>query len=193
MLRASSRSTAPSLRTSPAPVRASAWRGMFRPIPAVARVGELHPKGGGRPDVRTLKPLKERRISSRRSHRPPAAQSFQQRARAPALPADGPGHPRVGGRQSNARYQFTLESDNIDDLRALDPEARPGAETHAAAHRRQYRPAGARASRLILTVDKRRRRHGLGITSRGGQQRLYNAFGQRQVSTIYNALNQVSM
>ena len=34
---------------------------------------------------------------------------------------------RAGGRQSNAQYQYTLQSDNVEDLLHLDAEARRGA------------------------------------------------------------------
>jgi multidrug efflux pump len=95
---------------------------------------------------------------------------------------------RVGGRQANAEYQYTLQADNIADLNEWGPklltalqrssviadvnsdQQQKGLETDVSYDR-------STASRLGLTVGQ--------IDST-----LYDAFGQRQVSTIYNALNQ---
>jgi multidrug efflux pump len=95
---------------------------------------------------------------------------------------------RVGGRQANAEYQYTLQADNIADLNEWGPklltalqrspviadvnsdQQQKGLETDVNYDR-------STASRLGLTVGQ--------IDST-----LYDAFGQRQVSTIYNTLNQ---
>ena len=95
---------------------------------------------------------------------------------------------RVGGRQSNAEFQFTLQADKVSDLNEWGPkllaalqrspvvadvnsdQQQKGLETDVSYDR-------ATAARLGLTVGQ--------IDST-----LYDAFGQRQVSTIYNALNQ---
>ena len=96
---------------------------------------------------------------------------------------------RVGGRQSNAQYQYTLQSDNLP--RAL----RVGAEDHRprcstlpdsptsipTSSRRGWRP---RSSIDRATAAR------LGVTAGQIDNTLYDAFGQRQVSTIYNARNQ---
>jgi multidrug efflux pump len=95
---------------------------------------------------------------------------------------------RVGGRQSNAQYQFTLQADKVADLNEWGPkllaalqrspvvadvnsdQQQKGLETDVNYDR-------STAARLNLTIGQ--------IDST-----LYDAFGQRQVSTIYNALNQ---
>jgi multidrug efflux pump len=95
---------------------------------------------------------------------------------------------RVGGRQSNAAYQFTLQGDNtaevyewapkLLDVLQKDPnlvdvnsdQQQKGLETELVIDR-------ATASRL-------------GITAAEIDNTLYDAFGQRAVSTIFNALNQ---
>ena len=51
---------------------------------------------------------------------------------------------RSGGRQSSGSYQYTLRSDDIDQLRRLDAAPGECAAAGAAAHRRRQRPGGAR-------------------------------------------------
>jgi multidrug efflux pump len=153
--------------------------------PAVARVGGFIQGQGGQMFV-TLKPLKERKISSDEviaRLRPkltsePGAQLFLQTVQ----------DIRVGGRQSNAQYQYTLESDNIDDLRVwttkLADELKRFPELSDINTDQQER-----GLETFVTVDRETASR-LGITSAAVNNALYNAFGQRQVSTIYNALNQ---
>jgi multidrug efflux pump len=95
---------------------------------------------------------------------------------------------RMGGRQSNSTYQYTLKSDNIADLRLW-------ATRLAEAMKRQ--PA-------LVDVDTDQQENGvevyvdvdndsasrLGINSRDIDNALYNGFGQRQVATIYGEINQ---
>ena len=95
---------------------------------------------------------------------------------------------RVGGRQGNAQYQYTLQSDSLDDLRAWTPNL----------------AEALRGSKRLTDVDSDQQDGGLesyvaidrptaarlGITPQAIDSALYDAFGQRQVSTIYNALNQ---
>jgi multidrug efflux pump len=95
---------------------------------------------------------------------------------------------RMGGRQSNSTYQYTLQSDDLTELR---------------------RWAGRLAERMkqepsLTDVDTDQEDHGietylnvdresasrLGITTRAIDNVLYDAFGPRQVSTLYTALNQ---
>jgi len=95
---------------------------------------------------------------------------------------------RMGGRQSNSTYQYTLKSDNVDDLKLW-------ARRLAEAMKRQ--PA-------LVDVDTDQQENGvetyvevdkdtaarLGISSRDVDNALYNGFGQRQVASIYDELNQ---
>ena len=49
---------------------------------------------------------------------------------------------RIGGRQANAQYQYTLQGDDLNELRTWEPQDPPGAVRPARARRRQHRPAG---------------------------------------------------
>ncbi len=95
---------------------------------------------------------------------------------------------RVGGRASNSQYQYTLRSDNLNDLyswsgRLLDrlrqlPQIRDansdlqnkGIESH-------------------LTIDRDTAAR-LGLSPQSIDEALYDSFGQRDVSTMYTPLNQ---
>ncbi|MRD47280.1 MMPL family transporter [Caenimonas koreensis DSM 17982] len=95
---------------------------------------------------------------------------------------------RMGGRQSNSTYQYTLKSDNIDDLRKW-------ASRLAEAMKRQPALVDVDTDQqengveLYVDVDKNSASR-LGINSRDIDNALYNGFGQRQVATIYGELNQ---
>ncbi len=95
---------------------------------------------------------------------------------------------RVGGRQSNAQYQYTLQADSVSQIYDVGAAAHRGAAERTADHRSQLRPAAER------TRDRagRRPRHRFASGAEPGaiDNTLYDAFGQRQVSTIYVALNQ---
>ncbi len=95
---------------------------------------------------------------------------------------------RVGGRQSNANYQYTLEADNLTDLRLwatrlADALKREPALTDVDTDQEDH----GLESYVDVDRDKAAR---LGLTARAIDNTLYDAFGQRQVSTIYKALNQ---
>jgi len=95
---------------------------------------------------------------------------------------------RVGGRLSNAQYQFTMQGDNLADLSAYAPKML-----------RSMRPI-----RIITDVNSDQQNHGLqafvtydrdeaaryGIAPSLIDSTLYDAFGQRQVSTMYRGQNQ---
>ncbi len=95
---------------------------------------------------------------------------------------------RIGGRQSNAQYQFTLQADKVDDLTEWGPKL----------------VAALQDSPVIADVNSDQQQKGLeteihydrstaarlGLTLGQIDSTLYDAFGQRQVSTIFNALNQ---
>jgi multidrug efflux pump len=95
---------------------------------------------------------------------------------------------RMGGRQSNSAYQYTLKSDNGADLKQW-------ASRLAEAMKRQ--PAltdvdtdqNDTAVEVYVDIDKDTASR-LGISSRDIDNALYDAFGQRQVSTIYDEQNQ---
>jgi multidrug efflux pump len=95
---------------------------------------------------------------------------------------------RVGGRQSNAQYQFTLQADNVDDLNEWGPKL-----LAALQHSPVIADVNSDQQQKGLETDVRYDRATaarLGLTVNQLDSTLYDAFGQRQVSTIYNALNQ---
>ena len=95
---------------------------------------------------------------------------------------------RMGGRSANSTYQYTLKSDRSDDLKLW-------AGKLADAMRRQ--PAlvdvdtdqAENGVEMFVNVDKDSAAR-LGISTRDVNNALYNGFGQRQVATIYDELNQ---
>ena len=95
---------------------------------------------------------------------------------------------RMGGRQSNSSNQYTLKSDNAEDLkqwaiRLADAMKRQPALVDVDTDQQEN------AVETFVEVDKESARR-LGISSRDVDNALYNAFGQRQVATIYDDLNQ---
>jgi multidrug efflux pump len=94
----------------------------------------------------------------------------------------------IGGRFGNAQYQYTLQGESLDDLnnwspRLLEklrglPELRD-VNTDQQDHGLQ--------AKLIIDRDTASR---MGVTPQALDNALYDAFGQRQVSTMYRPLNQ---
>ncbi|KAF1053005.1 MAG: Multidrug resistance protein MdtC [Stenotrophomonas maltophilia] len=95
---------------------------------------------------------------------------------------------RVGGRDSNAAYQFTLRSDDLALLREWAPkvEAAMNRLPELVDVNSDAQDKGVQ-SRLIIDRD---RAASLGVNVAGVDAVLNNAYGQRQVSTIFNPLNQ---
>jgi multidrug efflux pump len=95
---------------------------------------------------------------------------------------------RMGGRQSSSTYQYTLKSDNVADLRTW-------AARLAEAMKNQPALVDVDTDQqengveVFVEVDKDTTSR-LGISSRDVDNALYNGFGQRQVATIYDELNQ---
>jgi multidrug efflux pump len=95
---------------------------------------------------------------------------------------------RIGGRQSNAQYQYTLQGDDAPTLYKWAPiltEALQRDPDLADVNSDQQQ-AGLQTD-LAIDRDTAAR---LGLTPATIDNTLYDAFGQRQVSTIYNPLNQ---
>jgi multidrug efflux pump len=94
----------------------------------------------------------------------------------------------VGGRISSSQYQFTLSSENLNDLLQWAPRVeakmRQLPQLRDIASDQQTR--GLQAT-LVIDRDTASR---LGISPATIDNTLYDAFGQRQVSTIYTQLNQ---
>ena len=97
---------------------------------------------------------------------------------------------RVGGRNSAAQYQYTMRGDNLNDL--IDVRAARCSELSLRRHphhrRRQQRSAEPRPA-SHGTYDRETAAR-FGISPQLIDNTLYDAFGQRQVSTMYTTLNQ---
>ena len=95
---------------------------------------------------------------------------------------------RIGGRQSNAQYQYTLQADELDELRAWEPKIRQALSQlpELTDVNTDQQDKGLQTT-LVVDRDAAAR---LGVTARMVDTTLNDAFGQRQVSTIYNPLNQ---
>ena len=95
---------------------------------------------------------------------------------------------RLGGRQSQAQYQFTLQADNLADLREWAPKVYKALQDvpELADVNTDQQDKGLQTS-LVYDRDMIYR---LGLTPGLIDSTLNDAYGQRQVSTIYNPLNQ---
>ena len=95
---------------------------------------------------------------------------------------------RVGGREANASYQYTLLSDSLSDLREWEPKIRQAFSklpelTDVSSDQQD------KGAEMALIYDRESMAR-LGIDVSDANALLNNAFGQRQVSTIYQPLNQ---
>ena len=95
---------------------------------------------------------------------------------------------RVGGRRSDAQYQFTLQADDIEELRLWEPRIRRAfADLPELVDVSTDQQDKGLQTSVVIDRDTASR---LGITPRLIDATLNDAFGQRQVSTIYAPLNQ---
>ncbi len=94
----------------------------------------------------------------------------------------------IGGRFGNAQYQYTLQSASLDDLNTWAPRLLAKMRTlpELRDQNSDQQDKGLQA-KLVIDRDTASR---LGITPQTLDNALYDAFGQRQVSTMYRALNQ---
>ena len=154
--------------------------------PAVANV-IVHTGTGNTGSINiALKPLNERKISAAevinrlrpKLNRLPVASAFLQAAQ----------DLRIGGRSSNALYQYTIQSDNVADLSHWGPILLAGMQKIPGF---QDVSSDAQNNGLeeLLTYDRRTAAR-LGITPQSMDQSLSGAFGQSQISLIYTQLNQ---
>jgi multidrug efflux pump len=95
---------------------------------------------------------------------------------------------RIGGRQSSAQFQYTIQSDNLQDLVQWGPvllqqmrKLRILTDVNT-----DQQNSGLQA---MLTYDRETASR-LGITPQTLDNSLYEAFGQAQVSTMYTNINQ---
>ncbi len=95
---------------------------------------------------------------------------------------------RVGGRQSQAAYQYTLQSDDLAELRLWEPRIR-----YALSQLPELADVNTdqqdKGMQTTVTIDRDAAAR-LGLSTSDVDTALNDAFGQRQVSTIYNPLNQ---
>ncbi|HEX7253166.1 MAG TPA: multidrug efflux RND transporter permease subunit [Thermoanaerobaculia bacterium] len=95
---------------------------------------------------------------------------------------------RVGGRASAAQYQYTLQGDNADELLQLAPKV-----YETLRHLPQLTDVNSdqqnKGLQASLVIDRSTASR-LGITPQNIDDALYDAFGQRQISTMYTQLNQ---
>ncbi len=96
---------------------------------------------------------------------------------------------RVGGRSSNSQYQFTLQADSLPELYTWGPKLVEALKADSSVITDIDSDQQQRGLQIDLTIDRDAASR-LGVSTRGISAALYDAFGQRQVSTIYNALNQ---
>jgi multidrug efflux pump len=157
--------------------------------PAVANVTGFT-GGGGATNTGSmfiaLKPLAERKVSAAQIidrlrpqlNRLPVASSFLQAVQ----------DLRFGGRSSNAMYQYTLQSDNVQDLTHWGPilldemKRLPGFQDVSS----DQQNGGLNE---LLAYDRTSAAR-LGLTAQSLDSELYSAFGQSEVSIIYTQLNQ---
>jgi multidrug efflux pump len=95
---------------------------------------------------------------------------------------------QIGGRGSAAQYQYTLSDENLNELNTWAPQlqARMRQMPELADVSSDQQSQGL-AENLVIDRDSASR---LGITTTAIDSTLYDAFGQREVSTMYTALNQ---
>jgi multidrug efflux pump len=95
---------------------------------------------------------------------------------------------RVGGRSSNSQYQYTLESENLSDLQSWAPRMLDKIKTLPELRdvSTDQQDRGLQAQ-LVIDRDTASR---LGIDAQTLDNTLYDAFGQRQVSTVFTQLNE---
>jgi multidrug efflux pump len=133
-----------------------------------------------------LKPLNVRKDSAAaiidrlrpKMNRLPVASSFLQAAQ----------DLRIGGRSSNAMYQYTIQSDSVGDLAHWGPILLAGMQKIPGF---QDVSSDAQNSGLqeLISYDRSTAAR-LGITPQSLDTSLYSAFGQSEVSIIYTQLNQ---
>ena len=134
----------------------------------------------------SLKPLSERKVSvfevmnrlRPKVARVPGATFFMQPQQ----------DVQIGGRGGNAQFQYTVQGDNLQDLLAfapvVDQKLRTIPEIQDVNSDLQSR---ALKADLVIDRDTASR---LGLSPQTIDNALYDAFGQRQVSTMYKGINQ---
>ena len=95
---------------------------------------------------------------------------------------------RIGGRQSSAQYQYTIQAESTTDLQKYGPELL-AALRKAPGFQDANTDQQNDGLQALLTYDRPTEAR-LGITPQMMDSTLYAAFGQSEASTIYTELNQ---
>jgi multidrug efflux pump len=95
---------------------------------------------------------------------------------------------QIGGRGSAAQYQYTLSDENLNELNTWAPQLQ--AKMRAMPELRDVSTDQQNQGLAENLVIDRNAASRLGITATAIDNVLYDAFGQREVSTMYTALNQ---
>lgn len=99
---------------------------------------------------------------------------------------------RMGGRQSNSTYQYTLTSDNSADLKEWSAKLAEAMKAHDDVLTDVDSDQQENGVETLVNIDRDSAAR-LGVTPRAVDNALYNAFGQRQVATIYEDVNQYAV
>jgi len=96
---------------------------------------------------------------------------------------------RIGGRQSNAQYQYTLQGPTFDALALWGPKVLQYLTDNVPeiADLSSDQQNSGLSSNVVIDRDTASR---LGLTAQAVDSALYDAFGQRQVSVMYKSINQ---
>jgi multidrug efflux pump len=95
---------------------------------------------------------------------------------------------RIGGRSSNALYQYTIQADNLSDLSLWGPRLLAAMKKLPGLQDVNTDQQNGGLDEY-LTYDRTTAAR-LGLTAQALDQGLYSAFGQSEVSVIYTQLNQ---
>jgi multidrug efflux pump len=160
---------------------------IIRADPAVRSVGGAMGggRGGGQINIE-LKPIEDRGITADqviarlrpKLNRIPGAQVFLQSAQ----------DIRIGGRQSNSQFQYTIQADTPEQAQLWGQRVLDRIK-EIPALRDSNTDLQNRGLLAMLTYDRDTAGR-LGLTPQQLDDTLYDALGQRQVSTMYRALNQ---
>jgi len=99
---------------------------------------------------------------------------------------------RMGGRSSNSTYQYTLTSDSSDALKQWAPKLAEAMKARSDVMTDVDSDQSENGVETFVTIDRDSASR-MGVTPRAVDNALYNAFGQRQVATIYEDINQYAV
>jgi multidrug efflux pump len=99
---------------------------------------------------------------------------------------------RMGGRSSNSTYQYTLTSDSSAALKEWAPKLAEAMKARSDVMTDVDSDQSENGVETFVTIDRDSASR-MGVTPRAVDNALYNAFGQRQVATIYEDINQYAV